>query len=97
MRAIDNTFYKTTAWKHVRRAYMRSQHGICERCGQPAKIVHHRIWLNDSNINDPEITLGWSNLEALCQSCHNEEHKAETQTDEKLFFDEDGNLKQIKK
>lgn len=93
MRAIDNAFYKSTAWKHVRCAYMRSQHGICERCGKPAKIVHHRIWLNDSNINDPEITLGWGNLEALCQDCHNAEHHATGDCTNGTYFDDEGDLK----
>ena len=97
MRAIDNAFYKSTAWKHVRRAYMRSQHGICERCGKPARIVHHKIYLTDQNVSDPNITLSWSNLEALCQDCHNAEHKAEPHCSDDVYFDADGNLKQIKK
>ena len=51
-----------------------SQDFICERCGEPAKIVHHKRWLNRDNINDTDITLNWDNLEALCQDCHNKEH-----------------------
>lgn len=57
-------------------------HGLCERCLKngdlvPAKIVHHKIYLTPQNINDPRITLDYSNLEALCQDCHNREHHLE--------------------
>ena len=58
----------------TRAAYLMSQDFICERCGEPAKIVHHKRWLNRDNINDTDITLNWDNLEALCQDCHNKEH-----------------------
>lgn len=47
---------------------------VGDKCGEPAKIVHHKRWLNRDNINDTDITLNWDNLEALCQDCHNKEH-----------------------
>lgn len=53
---------------------MTAQHYLCERCGEPAKIVHHKIWLTPKNIHEQSITLCWDNLEALCQDCHNKEH-----------------------
>ena len=53
---------------------MSSKSYICERCGAPAVICHHKKWLNDVNVNDPEIALSFDNLEALCKECHNAEH-----------------------
>lgn len=40
----------------------------------PASLVHHRIHLNNENINDPSITLNFDNLEAVCLDCHNKIH-----------------------
>ena len=69
-------FYKSKEWAQTRDAYMVAQHYLCERCGEPAKIVHHKIWLTPKNIHEQSITLCWDNLEALCQDCHNKEHHA---------------------
>jgi 5-methylcytosine-specific restriction endonuclease McrA len=93
MKTWAKAFYKSKQWLTVRDAYMRSQHGLCERCGEPAKIVHHKVWLTPENINDPRISLSWGNLEALCQTCHNEEHHGKGScVNDDLEFDSDGNL-----
>ena len=54
--------------------------GICERCYKegrvtPAEIIHHRVYLDDQNVNDPSISLAFSNLECLCREHHEQEHK----------------------
>lgn len=54
--------------------------GLCERClahGRytPAEIVHHKIYITPDNIGEPSITLDWNNLEAVCRSCHEAEHR----------------------
>jgi Restriction endonuclease len=85
-------FYKSKAWRQCRDAYFVSQYGICERCGGPGKIVHHKIWLIPENINDPAVSLNHENLELLCQDCHNKEHHESPATAEGLKFDENGNL-----
>lgn len=36
--------------------------------------MHHKKHLTPKNINDPEITLNWDNLELLCLDCHQKEH-----------------------
>lgn len=72
---------------------MKSKHWLCERCGGAAKIAHHKTWLNKDNINNPDITLNWDNLEALCQDCHNKEHNSNKEAvQEGLMFDENGDL-----
>ncbi len=85
-------FYKTKQWKQTSRAYMQSKHYICERCGQPAVICHHKKWLNPGNVHNPEIALNWDNLEALCMDCHNKEHFKKN----RAVFDENGNMTGVK-
>lgn len=65
---------------------------LCERCGEPAKIVHHKIWLTPKNIHEQSITLCWDNLEALCQDCHNKEHHAKNVRAKRYAFTADGEL-----
>ena len=69
---------------------MTKQSYICERCGDPATICHHRKHLDGMNVNDPSIALSFDNLEALCQDCHNKEHFSSDR--ELCQFDEAGNV-----
>ena len=73
-------FYSSIAWKNCREAYKKSVGGLCEECLKsgritPAEDVHHIIKLSDSNIDDPEITLNFNNLVALCKVCHEKRHR----------------------
>ena len=86
-------FYLSKTWTDCRLAFLRSKFFICERCGAPATIVHHKEYLTPNNINDPNVTLNWSNLESLCQDCHNREHQSKhSATREDVMFDENGDL-----
>lgn len=80
MRAIDRSFYCSSAWENCRAEYLKKVNHLCERClakgiYEPAYIVHHRVHLTQENFGDPELMFGFDNLEALCLACHNEEHK----------------------
>jgi len=60
------------AWKMIRRAYIFA-HPLCELCDTqgrlvPAEEVHHKTALADGGTHD------WSNLQALCKSCHSRIH-----------------------
>ena len=71
-------FYKTMAWRRMRQAYIDYRTaldgGLCEVCGQElGLIVHHIVWLNDSNCNEPDIALNFKNFRYECQACHNKE------------------------
>lgn len=55
-------------------------------------IVHHKIWLNDINVNDDVITLDEENLEGLCIDCHNTEHFKKNALRNDVIFDCEGNL-----
>ena len=85
-------FYTTTAWIKCRDAYIKSVCGLCERCGQPGYIVHHKIRLTAENEDDPNVTLNWDNLEYLCLKCHNEEHFSQKNTRNGTKFDANGQL-----
>lgn len=86
-------FYKSKAWRKCRDAYFISQHGLCERCGDPGLIVHHKVYIDAQNINDPRVTLNHDNLELLCLTCHNREHfKGADAVRDGLRFDENGDL-----
>ncbi len=90
----DNlSFYKSKEWRRVSAAYMASKAYICERCGKPATICHHKKWLNGSNVHDPAIALSFDNLEALCQECHNAEHSLQHNV---TLFNEDGSIAAVK-
>ncbi len=36
----------------------------------PGVIVHHKIHITPDNIEIPEITMNYDNLELLCRDCH---------------------------
>ena len=95
MKDYARKFYHSKAWVNTQLAYMVSQYYICERCGNPARIVHHKTYLNPYNIHDPFVTLNWSNLEALCQKCHSKEHEKNPSCANGLRFDARGNIEKI--
>lgn len=100
-REISQPFYSSMPWRKTRAAYIISVNGLCERCLKKGlivkgRIVHHIIYLTEENINNPELTLNWDNLEYLCQDCHNKEHFGTSDVlEEGLMFDVEGNLIQI--
>lgn len=94
-------FYHSKSWKATRQAYFSKQHGLCERCYRrgimkPGAIVHHKLHLTPANIDNPNVTLSFANLELLCRDCHAEEHADEYGKDGRIeprvAFDEYGNV-----
>ena len=90
-------FYGSRKWKRCRKNYL-SIHPICERCEKlgiikKAEIVHHKIYLDTESYKDPEKSLNFDNLEALCWDCHFSEHHRNKDCREELYFDADGNIK----
>ena len=88
----NTAFYNSKEWRRVSAAYMSSKLYICERCGKPAQICHHKKWLDDKNVHDPTVALNPDNLEALCIDCHNAEHGLKHSI---TIFDADGNVVQV--
>ena len=74
-------FYSSKAWQECRNEYAKRRRYLCEDClrrgiYKPGKIVHHKIEITPSNINDPNVTLSWDNLQAVCRECHAVQHGA---------------------
>ena len=79
MKDFAKSFYLSTAWISARRAYRKQAGGLCEVCAAkglivPGQIVHHKIHLTPNNINDPNISLNFQNLQLVCRQCHAEIH-----------------------
>lgn len=60
---------------------MKSVGGLCEDCMKEGRVtaaeeVHHIKFITPDNINDPNVTLNWDNLVALCRECHRKRHGA---------------------
>jgi len=96
MKAFAKQFYKSTAWRKCRAAFIAKRKaidgGLCQMCGeQLGYIVHHITELNELNINDPNITLNFQNLQFVCKNCHDKEHGFFTLSEKRLKFDSDGN------
>ena len=106
---IRREFYNSKAWQDVRKTVWLRQNLLCNRCHKPVYvdgiseyipkgqrrtgIVHHKIYLNETNINDKNITLNIDNLEGLCKDCHEQEHTKGQAIRNNYYFDEEGNLK----
>lgn len=96
MRSIDNRFYRSKAWIRCKEDYLSSVGRFCERCKakgiyEPAVIVHHKIYLSEENYKNPAVSLNFDNLEALCASCHNQEHFAD-KTESRYRIGKNGEL-----
>ena len=68
-------FYSSKAWKNTRAAYAKSRRNLCELCLEkgllvPCEIVHHKVELTPENIDNPDVTLNWNNLQCVCRDCH---------------------------
>lgn len=93
-------FYASEAWHRCRLGYISHRRsidgGMCEECREhPGYIVHHREHLSPANIQDPEVSLNWDNLEYVCKDCHDRIHdhcgRDRGGIGRKIFFDDQGN------
>ena len=72
---------------------LRLCHYVCERCGKPNPMVHHKVHLNETNVDDMAIAIGMDNLECLCIDCHNTEHFGAPSRH--ISFDVFGNIEDV--
>lgn len=75
-------FYHGAAWRRCKQAYMQSVGYLCESClerglYEPAVEVHHITPLTVATVDDPEQSLNFANLRAVCAKCHRELHRKE--------------------
>lgn len=67
--------YKSTRWKKKRAAILVRDRYLCQECKKYGRMrdavtVHHIEQVEDK----PELAYVDSNLESLCQACHNKKH-----------------------
>ena len=72
MKEWAEKFYKGRLWRRCRAGFIKHRQGIdgglCQECGEKLGfIVHHITELTPTNINNPEISLSWSNLKYVCK------------------------------
>ena len=77
-------FYKSKEWKEFRMIVVQNKvkpDGFlyCEHCGKPILkqydcIVHHKVELDELNVNDYNISLNPNNMAVVHFKCHNEIH-----------------------
>lgn len=78
---IVRKFYLSEPWISLRSNLIIKRGPICERCKRnfirnTSKLIgHHKIELNEKNVNDPMISLNEELIEIICHDCHNKEHK----------------------
>ena len=77
-------FYKSKQWDAFRKLIIvqnTDKDGFihCSECGKPILrkydlIIHHKIELNEANVNDANVALNPDNVEVICFRCHNKVH-----------------------
>lgn len=80
-----NTFYQSKKWIDLvtqLKLERVSDDGVlyCEHCGKPIVkaydcIGHHKIELNDANVNDFNVSLNPNNIILIHHKCHNQIHE----------------------
>ena len=75
----QHQFYASKAWRELTYNLKIERGGKCERCGArplhfSSLIGHHKIELNNDNVDDPNIALNPNSIEIICHRCHDKEH-----------------------
>ena len=70
-------FYQSAAWRAVRAAFLR-EHPLCARCGGRGRVVAAMVADHVLPLKDGGARFDWTNLQALCVSCHNRKTAGET-------------------
>lgn len=75
------SFYRSKDWRDLMASLKQERldndgHVICEHCGKPIIkaydiIGHHKIELDEENINDYDISLNPENIALVHHKCHN--------------------------
>lgn len=96
-REFARWFYDSSEWRKCRAAFISHRisvdGGMCEICHERlGYIVHHKKKLTPININNPDVSLSFSNLQYVCLDCHNREHGKKGKTEMRCAFTEDGDV-----
>lgn len=71
MRAKEEGFYHSKAWRKLRKLALQRDHFLCQHCLREGKTrrateVHHIV---EVEVN-PDLALCLDNLTSLCWNCH---------------------------
>lgn len=67
----DTNFYRRKAWRTIRRIKLMED-PLCVECEKEGKLVSATVVDHIKARRDaPELELEFSNLQSLCESCHN--------------------------
>ena len=107
-KGIRSSFYKSKLWNDVRRNIWIKQNLLCAKCNRPVYvdglsdylpkekrrtgIVHHKVFLDEMNIYDDNITINEDNLIGVCKECHEDIHHQDIAKRKDVMFDNEGNL-----
>lgn len=89
------SFYHSQRWRKLRQVCIDKAGGICQECHINAgTIAHHKVWVDDSNVNDDSVVWDLDNLECVCPDCHAKLHSktGARSTMDGYVFDDEGNL-----
>jgi len=64
-------FRKTKRYQRWRRAVLRRDNYLCQRCGSPTSIAHHIKPVEEY----PSLRFSLENGMSVCSKCHNQIHK----------------------
>ena len=72
-------YYGLQAWKKLRNQYVKKVGGLCEICKaqgiiKAGEFVHHRKFIDPSNVTDPAVFLNEENLMLVCRYHHDQLH-----------------------
>lgn len=82
-------FYTSKVWKQTREEIVLKQGLHCNLCKKIIKgycNVDHIIPLDETNIDNPEISLSADNLQLLCIHCHTLKTMGKTINDKKYKY-----------
>lgn len=76
-------FYTLKPWRDLSYNLKIAAGGKCNRCDFQVVnkedfkylIGHHKVELDESNVDDPQVSLNPELIEIICHRCHNKEHR----------------------
>lgn len=90
------SFYRSKEWRdlliHIKQSRLDDNgHIICEYCGKPIVkaydiIGHHKIELDEENVNNYDISLNPDNIALVHHRCHNYIHDKLGHTGQEVFI-----------
>ncbi|WP_431030043.1 HNH endonuclease [Lysinibacillus sp. LZ02] len=83
-------FYQWCEWRKLRKKALERDRYECQQCKHngrysKAENVHHLKEVKDY----PELAMTLSNLESVCITCHNKEHKRFAKVNQPRFINEE--------